>query len=188
MTTEKLFTVLSAIHPLTDEFKIAIEKELTLVSFPKQYLLLEAPKIAAHAYFLNDGFAMCYTFVDGEKQIEGFWKTSEIIVSARSFFEQVPAMEFIELLVPSEVLCISYQSVMRLFDSYPEANFIYRVVMNQYYEQSRQVIRDLQHLNAVERYEKLLTTFPNIEQIISQEQIASYLGITPQSLSRIKRR
>ena len=188
MSTDKLFRVLSAITTLTPEFKIAIEQELTLLSLPKQYMLLEAPKIATHAYFIIDGFAMCYTFVKGNKQIECFWKAGQIMFSAKSFFEQVPSKEFIQLMVQSDVLCISYASVMRLFGAYPEAHFIYSVVMNKYYEQSRQRVRDLQQLNAIERYEKLLATFSNIEQLIPQEQIASYLGITPQSLSRIKRR
>jgi CRP-like cAMP-binding protein len=185
--TDNLLQVLTAIHPLSEAFKITLDKELTLLSFPKNYILLEPPKIAGHAYFLNEGFAICYTFFDGKKQIEGIWKAGQIIISARSFFEQVPAREFIELIVPSTILCISYPSVMKLFERFPEANFIYRVVMNQYYEQSRQCIRDLQHLSAIARYKKMVMEFPGIEQIIPQEQIASYLGITPQSLSRIKR-
>jgi hypothetical protein len=59
--------------------------------------------------------------------------------------------------------------------------------MNQYYENSRERTHDMQHLNARERYQKLLANFPQIEQIIAQEFIASYLGIAPQSLSRLKR-
>jgi CRP-like cAMP-binding protein len=187
MSADKLFHVLSSIHPLSSPFKNAIEKELTLVAFPKNYLLLEAPKIADHIYFLNHGFAMCYTYDRGIKQVEGFWKAQQLIVSPKSFFEQIPAKEFIQLMQQSDVLCMSQAALLRLFDTFSEAHIIYRVLMNRHYECSRQRIRDLQNLNAVERHEKLLSVFSNIEQIIPQEQIASYLGITPQSLSRIKR-
>lgn len=185
---EKLFQVLSGIHPLSDNFKKAIEKEVTHLSLPAHYLLLEAPKVSEHAYFLKDGFAMSYTYFKGRKQIDDFWNAGRIVFSATSFFEQVPSREFIELMVPSEVLCVSHESVMRLFSTFPEAHFIYRVTMNQYYEHCRERIRDLQYMTGVERYEKLHTTYPQIEQVVSQEHLASYLGIAPQSLSRIKRR
>lgn len=184
---DRLFQVLSAIHPLSEDFKKAIEKEMTSLSLPSQHILLEAPRIAEYAYFLDSGFALSYTFLKGKKQIGCFWVSGQIILSGKSFFERVPSKEFIQLMTQSEVLCISLDSVLRLFDLFPEANTIYRIVMNQYYEHSQQRIHDLQHLTGLERYEKLLSTFPNVEQLIPQEYIASYLGIAPQSLSRIKR-
>jgi len=184
---ERLFALLSGIHPLSDEFKAAIEEELTLLSLPKNHMLLEAPRIAEHAFFLDSGFAMSYIYMKGQKQIENFWASGQIVISAKSFFEQVPCREFIKLMVQSEVLCVSYHGVLRLFKAFPEAHFIYATIMNQYYENSRERTHDMQHLNARDRYQKLLTHFPQIEQIIAQEYIASYLGIAPQSLSRLKR-
>jgi CRP-like cAMP-binding protein len=151
-------------------------------------LLLEAPKISEHVYFLDTGFAMSFTYVDGLKYIDNFWRAGQIVMAAKSFFERVPSLEFIQLMEKSEVLCISHASVMQLFGQFPEANFIYRVVMNQYYEQCKEKFRDTHYHTAEQRHQKLLTLYPQIEQIISQEHIASYLGITPQSLSRIKRR
>lgn len=187
MKTEKLFSVLSSIHPISFEFKKAIERVLTPLSLPRYHLLLEATKIAECAYFLDEGFAMSYTFVKGNKQVDWFGKSGQIMVSARSFFEQVPSQEFIQLRTPSELLCVTHDSVLHLFQTFPEANFIYRVIMNQYYEHSRERTRDLQHLTAMERYEKLIRHFPDVEQHVTQKHIASYLGIAPQSFSRIKR-
>jgi len=188
MNTDRLFQVLSAIHPLSEKFNKAIRKELTHLSLPKDYLLLEAPRIAEYVYFLDSGFAMSYTFMKGEKQVEAFWLSGQILLPAKSFLERVPSEEFIQLMEQSEVFCISYAGFSRLFDAFPEANVIARVVINQYYESSRDRIREMKHLTAMQRYARLVTTFPGIEQVISQEFIASWLGITPQSLSRIKRR
>ena len=131
---------------------------------------------------------MSYTFMEGEKQVEGFWISGQILVPAKSFFEQVPSAEFIQLMEQSEVLCMSYAGVSRLFDAFPEANSISRAVINQYYENSLGRIRDMQRLTSMQRYARLINTFPRIEQVVPQEYIASWLGITPQSLSRIKRR
>lgn len=184
---EGLFGLLSTIHPLSPTVREAIEKELAALSLPKDYLLLEAPRVADHAYYLNTGFALTFSYINGEKQIDAFWKAGQIMFSARSLFEQIPSTENIQLVQQSDLLCISYKSIMKLFETFPEVNFIYRVVMNQYYENLRERIRDLQLLSAVDRYKKLLNDFRGIEQIIPQEYIASYLGITPQSLSRIRR-
>ena len=90
MKTEKLFSVLSSIHPVSTNFRQAVEKVITPLSLPNYFMLLEATKVAECAYFLDEGFAMSYTFVKGKKQVEWFWRTGEIMVSARSFFEQVP--------------------------------------------------------------------------------------------------
>ena len=188
MNAEGLFNVLAAYHPLSDEFKNALEKELILLSLPKNHILLEAPKIATHAFFLDKGFAMSYSFLNGKKVTEDFWKSKQIMVAFESFFEQTPSMESIQLMRKSDVLYISYDSVQKMFELFPEAQRIYRGIMNRHYAQSRTRIRDMQRMKAKQRLEKLLAGFPNIEVIVSQDAIASYLGITAQSLARIKRK
>lgn len=188
MNLEKLFEVLSAIQPLSGSFKVALEKEMVRLSLPKDYFLLEAPKVSEHAYFIEEGFALSYTFVRGKKQIEQFFSSGQIVVSPKSFFERLPSDEFIQLMEQSEVLHIRHDSVVQLLQSFPEANAIYRVVMNQYLEQFKIRMHDMQHLNALERFRKLRESFPRIEQIIPQEYLASYLGIAPQSLSRLKKK
>lgn len=187
MNAENLFLLLSKSHPISEEFKYALEKELVHLSLPKNFHLLEAPRVADHSYFLEDGFAMAYAFLDGKRQVEGFWKSRQIILSGKSFFEGVASQEFIQLMIPSEVLCLSKASVMKLYDHYPESHVLTRMIMNQYYEEGRMRVREFQFSSAAERFQKLLRMFPHIEQWVSQEHIASYIGITPQSLARLKR-
>ena len=188
MKTEKLLSVLSSIYPLSEDCSRAVERAVTALSLPRYQMLLGATKVSDCAYFLDDGFAMSYTFVKGKKQVEWFWTSGQILLSARSFFEQVPSQEFIQLRTNCDLFCITHTSVLRLLETFPEGHFICRVIMNQYYEHSRERTRDMQNLTAVERYEKLISTFPKVEQYVTQEDIASYLGIAPPSFSRIKKR
>lgn len=188
MNLERLFEVLSRMQPLSESFKVALEKEMVRLSLPKDYFLLEAPKVSDHAYFIEEGFALSYTFVRGKKQIEQFFSSGQIVVSPRSFFERLPSDEFIQLMEQSEVLHIRHDSAVQLLQSFPEANAIYRIVMNQYLGQFKIRMHDMQHLNALERFRKLRENFPRIEQVIPQEYLASYLGIAPQSLSRLKKK
>lgn len=188
MNLERLYQTLSALHPLSVPFKEALAGHLTHLSLPRNHLLLEAPKVSDHAYFLDTGFAMSYTYVDGRKHIAHFWKEGDIILSAKSFFERKPTDEFIQLMARSDVLCISHESVLELFALHLEANFLHRIIMNDYYELMRERLHDLQYMNAVQRYEKVRRSFPNIEQLIPSEYVASYLGMVPQTLSRVKRK
>ena len=187
MNTDALFKVLSAIHPISEDFKASLKEELIPLSLPKNYLLLEAPRIAEFVYFIENGFAMSYTFQEGKKLTEAFWKSGQIMTSANSFFEQVLSMEYIQLVEKSELLCVSRAGVQRLFDQHREAHFLYHKIMNKHYVHCRARIHDIQLLSASQRFETLLKLFPDIEQAITQESIASYLSITPQSLSRLKR-
>lgn len=187
MSFARLFAFLSEIHPISDAFRSAIERELTLMSLPKNHMLLEAPRVSDYAWYLDSGFAMSYTYTDQGIRVDNFWRSGQIILSVKSFFEQIPSTENIRIMVPAEVVFISYKSVQRLFQQFGEAHFIYESVLNRYYEESRERANDIINLDAKARYHKLLATFPRIEQMVSQEHIASYLGIAPQSLSRLKR-
>ncbi len=187
MNTDELFKVLSAIHPLSFAFKQALSKELTTLSLPRNHLLVEAPKIADKAYFIEKGFAMSYSYMDGKKFIEGFWKAGDIMTSANSFYEQTPSVETIQLLDACQLFCLSHSGLLKLFEKHQETHYLYHKIMNYHYSKCRNRIHDIQRLSALQRFEKLLKFYHEIEQFASQENIASYLAITPQSLSRIKR-
>lgn len=187
MNAEPLFTYLSELHPITPQFWEALTKELVPLELPKSHHLLEAPRISDQAFFLLDGSAITYVYHDGRKIVQDIWMPGEIIVSFVSFFEQSPALEFIELVAPSSILCIRYVSVSRMLYSFVEAQKIFELLMIRHYKRCRERVVDFQQLKAWERFDKLVKTYAGVEQLLSQDQIASYLGITPQSLSRIKR-
>jgi len=188
MPLNHLFDVLAEIHTLSVPFKRALERACVLQAFPKDHFLLETPHVADQAFFLHSGFAMSYSFFKRRKQIEHFWREGDFIISMKSFFEQVPSAEFIQLMMPSDVLCISYNSLIDFLEKFPEANYIYRVIMSRHFECGRLRVRDLQHTNSLKRLQKLVKKLPEIEQVVPQADIASYLGIAPQSLSRVKKR
>lgn len=183
---EKLFQVLSGIHPLPRELKEALSKELQVVSFPRSHFLVQMQTVANYAYFLQNGFAVAYYLNDGRKIVTSFFKPNDIVFSPRSYFEQTSAEENIQLTTDSDLLSISYASVNKLMSKFPVVNFLARAVTAQYYSRSQERLIDFHNLNAWERYRRLVSNFPAIEQNASQELIASYINITPQSLSRLR--
>jgi|SRR5690606_1632815 len=186
INTENLFQVLSAIHPLPRTFKEALSKELQIISYPKNHFLVQMFSVAHYAYFLENGFAVAYHFHDGKKIVTTFFKSFDIIFSPRSFFANTQAAENIQLTVDSDLISISSSSAHKLFDEFPVANFLARAITAEYHSKSQERHIDLHRMSTWERYEKLQNNFPRIELCASQELIASYLNITPQSLSRLK--
>ena len=187
MSSYSLVNALSAIHSLSDEFRESLEKELIPLSLPKHHMLLEAPRVAEFAYFVKKGFAMSFSYDDGKKIIEGFWKAGQIMTIAASYYNRVPSVESIQLMEKTDLLCLSRAGLDRLFEQHMEAHYLYHKIMNCYYSKCRTRIHEIQRLSALERFDHLLVAFPEIEQLVPQENIASYLSITPQSLSRLKR-
>jgi hypothetical protein len=188
MTSERLIQVLSAMHPLSDAFKDALQQEMVRLILPKDHFLLEAPKVSGHACFIEKGFAVAYTFIRGKKQIDRFYGPGQVVISFKSFFEQVPSREFIRLTAQSDVLHLTHSAAIAISYRFIEANILYRMIMTQHFDQCTERLHDMLHLDAAERYQKLHNSFPGIEQAVPQEYIASYLGIAPQSLSRLKKK
>lgn len=187
MDFSALLSFLSSIHPLSEKFIKSLEKELAPIWLPRNHVLIQAPQVAEFVYFINSGFAMAYSYQNKKKIVEGFWRKGQVMTAAGSFYEQTPSVETIQLMQDSELFCLSHASLHRLFRKHTESHYLYHKILNRHFAQCRARIRDIQRLSAMERLEILGKLYPDIEQIVSQESIASYLGITPQSLSRLKR-
>lgn len=182
-----LLTYLESFQPMSNELKSYLKEKLIPVSFPARHLLLEVPKISSHVYYLREGFAMSYTYGRDGKVTQNFWKPGEIVVAFESFMYQRPSLEVIQLMVPSDLYCLSYEAMIEMFASFPEANSVGRIMMNEHYSRLLKRLNMLKHADYIGQYRKLLEYFPAIERIVTQRSIATYLGITPQTLARIKR-
>jgi len=188
MNINNLLAHLESFHPLSDEFKKFLTENAIPLSFPKRHILLDVLKVASHVYFLNEGFAMSYTLSADGKITENFWKPGQIVVAFESFFEQKPSMEVIQLLKPSQLLAISHETTEQLLARFPEARSLSRTMMYWHYAHVRRRLQSMKSSDHAEQYNKLLRIFPDLELIVSQRAIATYLGIAPQSLARIRRK
>ncbi len=188
MRSEALVRLLESVHPLSQPFKVALEENLQFVTCPKNHFLVQMSSQANPAYFLESGFAVAYSLFEGKRVVTAFFQPGEMVLSPGSCFAPSGSDEVIQLTMVSDVLSISNASVTRLSDEFPEANLLARAITAQFHSRSIERLVDLHTLNAWERYQKLLKTYPHIELNASQDLIASYLNITPQSLSRLRHR
>ena len=163
---------------------------ITTTFYPKRQLLLSAGQVAGYIHFLEQGLARGFYISEGTgKEITDFlWNEHSLITVPDSFFSQRPSHLFIEVMPDSRLMSISYQGLMSCIEKYPLAEVFSRNLVLQYNIYKTRRNHDLAFLSPWELYVRLLHKHPNIEQQVSKGIIASYLNITPQSLSRMLKR
>ncbi len=184
---DDLVDVLNKMYPCSPQCKVLLDQAVSAVTQPKGYFLVHSDTISSYIYFLEKGCAVSYRYQKDKKIVTGFWKPGDIIISPKSFFSQCRSEELIQLTMNSQLKSLSWEVANDLFDKHQEANIYARIITANYLTRSEQLIADLHHLSAGERYQKLIRTYPGIEGHVSQDLISSYLNITPQSLSRVKK-
>ncbi len=157
--------------------------------YRERQLLLSTGQPAEHAYFIAEGFARGFYYDEqtGRDITVFLWNEEAIALAANSFFLRQPSDIHMEVMPGSTLLSLSHGQVSTLFELFPATEALARALSLQYNAFHKKRMKDLLTRSAWERYQDLLRTHPRVEQHVSQEVIASYLGITPWSLSRLKK-
>jgi len=136
--------------------------------------------------FVASGSFIYYFINDGEEKVCDFAFEQDWITQYKSLLGNIPSELNIKALENSFIQILSIEKMEVLFTEFPEANIIRSTLAEQYFTQSAEHATNLSSLKAEERYKLLLEKKPFIHQRVPQYYIASYLGIKPQSLSRIR--
>ena len=178
--------ILDSIYPLPEDSKRALTACITEVEYPKGHILLRADKIETKIYFIKKGIVRAYTRTADSESTFWFGIEGETVVSLKSYVQNQKGYEDIELLedgvffeLRSDQLQMLYEKDIHMANwgrKFAEINFIIT--------EERLISRQFQ--TAKERYISLLKNSPDLIQRVQLGIIASYLGITQVSLSRIR--
>ncbi|MDX2046862.1 MAG: Crp/Fnr family transcriptional regulator [Chitinophagaceae bacterium] len=154
----------------------------------KKQFILEEGEICNHECFVNSGCLRQYYLDEkGQEHIIQFAIADWWISDQYSFLTGLPSGNFIDALETTEVLMISKPDLEKLYNTIPKFERFFRIAFqNSYVALQRRILSGLTQ-TAVERYLDFSKRHPDIEQKVPQHQVASYLGITPESLSRIRK-
>jgi CRP-like cAMP-binding protein len=187
MHTDLFIRTLAFIAPLSESLQQQFARMIVREKHPKKTFLLKEGQTAKKIYFINEGFARAfYQTPDGRECTSWFMGGGDFMISVYSFFTQQPAAENIELLEDTDLLSMTWAQLQSIYADYPEFNFTGRIITQKYYMESEERNILLRTLTARERYERLLQTHPQILKHASLGQVASYLGITQETLSRVR--
>lgn len=186
------------IHPLIKHFsKFAAftpEEERTILNsmivlhFKKGDIILKETDVDNTTFFVVKGFVRQYKMIDGNDLTIDFFAEDEWIISLNSFAGNKTANYFLTCLEDTELITGNEESAQVLFKAFPRFETISRVVMENTFAKKQELLHTFQTDSPEQRYENLVKSKPDILQRIPQYYIASYLGITPESLSRIRKR
>ncbi|MDX2282776.1 MAG: Crp/Fnr family transcriptional regulator [Bacteroidia bacterium] len=155
-------------------------------SVPKGTVLLQAGQVCSRLYLLEAGMARGYYLHDGKELTSWFAFEGDVMLSMHSFTTRRPAFETIEILENSSLYSIEYEHLQYLYAHHAEISTIGRLLSEKYYVELEEHTLALQVMPAKARYERLLAQQPQVLQRAQLSHIASYLGMSQETLSRIR--
>ncbi len=189
MTTKPLIDYFDNFLPLNEEEKSVVENVFQERRIKRRQFILQEGDISKHNTFVVEGcFKMYFVDEKGKEHnlqfaVEDWW-----IGDIGSFHSEEPSKLYIEALEDSIILQIKKEDQLKLFVDFPKFNRIFRVFTeNALVSAQRRILQNISS-TAEERYLDFLKRYPYFFRRISNVQIASYLGITPEFLSTIRKK
>jgi CRP-like cAMP-binding protein len=157
-----------------------------ILSFDKPTIIVKEGQFANKTYFIIKGCARAFYLKDGKDITDWLAFENDFISAINSFFLDIPSPHYIEVLEACELLEFSREDSLKLSDKYHDFEKLASKAITRTLLQLQQRVVSIQFETAQQRYENLLTIRPDITQRVPLTHIASFLGITLETLSRIR--
>lgn len=173
-------------YPVSDLTIKELESYLTPCSFPKRYQLIKEGIYCKYAYFIEKGILRAYWVVDGEEYTTSFGAEGCIVFSMDELYYNKKSEEYVETLEEVEAYRINISDLKNLMETNLELCNSGRIIHQNEYRRLHRSHKERLSLPAKERYEEFQKQFPEIYKKVNLKYIASYLGITLSTLSRLR--
>jgi CRP-like cAMP-binding protein len=181
-----LFQYFKQFSPLSKEAENAIAEICSVINIKKNKDLQPIGYTCKTIYFINKGMARIYYLKDGIDITESFSFENNIIARVESLFTGRPSRKAIQILEDAEIVAINAIQLFKLYNDLPEIERLFRKIFETAYIETVNRIEGIQFHPAEERYNALLHESPDVLKRVPLKHVASYLGITQVSLSRIR--
>lgn len=174
--------------PILDKDWETFIAKLVRREFPKKAIILREGQIENHISFIEEGIIRFYIPKNGNELTFSFIFNDEMLCAYDSFLTRTPSPYYAETITHTILWSFTYEDLQQLYKEVPITNVIGRIASEEIY--LKKAKREISLLNdsAAERYLKIFSDKRNLIQNIPLQYIASFIGITPQALSRIRKR
>ena len=187
VTTEEIVNIISEVYsPLTCECQQELADDVIILSLKKGATLVKEGQYSDKTYYIIKGCARAYYLKEGKDISDWFAFENEFISSIVSFFVNKPSPHYIELLENSILIEIARDKIEKLSDKYHDFERLIRVVVIKTMLSQQERMASMQFHSAEQKYENILAIHQNITKRVPLMHIASYLGITLETLSRVR--
>ncbi|WP_280746248.1 MULTISPECIES: Crp/Fnr family transcriptional regulator [unclassified Parabacteroides] len=174
------------ISTLNDNSVDKLASILVRVELKKNECFLKEGDVADSVYFVHSGLIRQFYYKNGKDFTEHLACEGNVFMNIESYLLQTPTYLFIEALEPTVLYGIPYKEIVALMDEYPDISVLYRKIIEQVLLKVQRKIDSFRFENANERYRRLLRERPEIVRRVPLIHIASYLLMTPETLSRVR--
>ncbi len=184
----KMFDSFLSMNGLQNEDLLNFQKELTPLQVKKGALFISYEQIIRHIALVENGYLRTYHIdEEGNEVTTEFSLPNTFCTSYYSFYTQRPSFEFIEAITDCQLQLLSYNSLQKLYAQSFAMNVFGRTILQKACIERDLRLKKIMHIGAKEKYEWFLETYPEIYKVAKLIHIASFLGIKPETLSRVRR-
>lgn len=185
---EKLIEKLNSLSPMGEELIAKVKSLVKIMKYQAGDYILKEGDVCNKACLIVKGLTRSF-YINEEKDITSrFMEEGNIVTSWPSYYIQQPGNEFIEAIEDTTVACLDYISVQKLYAEFQEFNTIGRRQVEYAFFLSEQRTQMLRKHTAQEKYEFFITNHPTLLQRVPLKHIATYLGMTEETLSRVRKK
>ena len=185
---DKFINYFSKISALTAEESEGIAESMKVKTFKKGDFLLREGQVSANTYFVLEGLVREYILTDGEEKTTNFIGEEEWAISLSSLSTEQASNHFWICMEDTTVVVGDEQQAQELFKKFPRFETISRKIMEKSMAEQKEALTSYYSDSPEQRYLKLLKSRPTLIQRVPQYHLASYIGVKPESLSRIRKR
>lgn len=147
---------------------------------------LRADEVCQYVGFVSGGLLRYYVLDDGVEHTYDFSPEQTFVCNYESFLTQTPSTRHIQAIEPTTLWRIHYDDLQQLYDQLEHGQRFGRLIAERLFVDTLQKLTSFYRETAEQRYEHFLRLFPGLVERVPQYVVASYVGIKPQSLSRIR--
>ncbi len=184
--TEEVFQHFEKYIKLSDPLKKELAGRMVPKTFKKGELVHNADTICKKSYFIKKGLMRTYFIKDGKEITEYFSAENEWVNSPRSFMQQQLDFYYIDTLEQTDSYSLYVTDLVFLFDHFPEMERYARLSMGTVFGHYLERITSMRFTTAKEKYQHFCETYHAVYHRIPLGMVSSYLGIAPETLSRIR--
>jgi len=184
---KQIIEYLSKYTTITKELEDAVSESAFFKSYKKGEILLKEGHFSNECYFILKGCIRSYFFKDGEERTIEFY-TEEQVVTPANYAKSIPSKYYLECIEDTVVNVANPALEKEMYRKYPQLESLSRIIAEVIITKHQETFTEFKTSSPEERYLHLLKTRPKLMQRASQYQIATYLGVKPESLSRIRKR